>query len=73
VAPDPRHPLRRARHRARLTGAQLAAKSGVSARAIHAIEMRKTRPRQDVKRRLCRALGVQWSERDGIFPREERR
>ncbi len=45
----------------------LAEKSGVSARTIHAIE--KGRPcRQATKRKILRTLGVPWELRDEYFP-----
>lgn len=45
----------------------LADKSGVSARTIHAIE--KGRPcRQATKRKILRTLGVPWDLREEYFP-----
>lgn len=60
--------IRAARQALGWTQNELAAKAGISARTIHAIE--KGRPcRQATKRRLLSALGVPWEMREDYFPR----
>ncbi len=60
--------IRAARQALGWTQNELAAKAGISARTIHAIE--KGRPcRQATKRRILNALGVPWELRDEYFPR----
>ncbi len=60
--------IRAARQALGWTQNELAAKAGVSARTIHAIE--KGRPcRQATKRRILHALGVPWELRTDYFPR----
>ncbi len=60
--------IRAARQALGWTQNELAAKAGISARTIHAIE--KGRPcRQATKRRLLTALGVPWEMREDYFPR----
>ena len=59
--------IRAARQALGWTQNELAAKAGVSARTIHAIE--KGRPcRQATKRRILGALGVPWEMRGEYFP-----
>ena len=58
--------IRAARQARGLTQNELATRSGVSARTIHAVE--KGRPcRQATKRQLLNALGVPWALRDEYF------
>ena len=60
--------IRAARQALGWTQNELAAKAGISARTIHAIE--KGRPcRQATKRRILNALGVPWELRDEYFSR----
>ena len=60
--------IRAARQALGWTQNELAAKAGISARTIHAIE--KGRPcRQATKRRILNALGVPWELRDEYFAR----
>ena len=60
--------IRAARQALGWTQNELAAKAGISARTIHAIE--KGRPcRQATKRRILHALGVPWELRNEYFPR----
>jgi transcriptional regulator with XRE-family HTH domain len=60
--------IRAARQALGWTQNELAAKAGISARTIHAIE--KGRPcRQATKRRILNALGVPWDLRDEYFAR----
>jgi transcriptional regulator with XRE-family HTH domain len=60
--------IRAARQALGLTQNELAAKAGISARTIHAIE--KGRPcRQATKRRILHALGVPWDLRNEYFLR----
>jgi transcriptional regulator with XRE-family HTH domain len=60
--------IRAARQALGWTQNELAAKAGISARTIHAIE--KGRPcRQATKRRILNALGVPWDLRDEYFSR----
>ena len=59
--------IRAARQALGWTQNELAAKAGISARTIHAIE--KGRPcRQATKRRIMNALGVPWELRNEYFP-----
>jgi len=59
--------IRAARQALGWTQNELAAKAGISARTIHAIE--KGRPcRQATKRRILLALGVPWELRNEYFP-----
>ena len=59
--------IRAARQALGWTQNVLAAKAGISARTIHAIE--KGRPcRQATKRLIMNALGVPWQLRDEYFP-----
>ena len=59
--------IRAARQALGWTQNDLAARAGISARTIHAIE--KGRPcRQATKRKILRTLGVQWDLRDEYFP-----
>ena len=58
--------IRAARQALGWTQNELAAKAGISARTIHAIE--KGRPcRQATKRRILNALGVPWELRNDYF------
>ena len=60
--------IRAARQALGWTQNELAAKAGISARTIHAIE--KGRPcLQATKRLILKALGVQWDLRDEYFSR----
>jgi transcriptional regulator with XRE-family HTH domain len=60
--------IRAARQALGWTQNDLAAKAGISARTIHAIE--KGRPcRQATKRLILNALGVPWELRNEYFPR----
>jgi DNA-binding XRE family transcriptional regulator len=60
--------IRAARQALDWTQNELAAKAGISARTIHAIE--KGRPcRQATTRLILNALGVPWELRDEYFPR----
>jgi len=60
--------IRAARQAMGWTQNELAAKAGISARTIHAIE--KGRPcRQATKRLILNALGVPWELRDEYFAR----
>jgi transcriptional regulator with XRE-family HTH domain len=60
--------IRAARQALGWTQNELAAKAGISARTIHAIE--KGRPcRQATKRLILNALGVPWDLRDEYFAR----
>jgi len=60
--------IRAARQALGWTQNELAAKAGISARTIHAIE--KGRPcRQATKRRILNALSVPWDLRDEYFVR----
>ena len=60
--------IRAARQALGWTQNELAAKAGISARTIHAIE--KGRPcRQATKRRIMNALGVPWELREEYFQR----
>ena len=60
--------IRAARQALGWTQNDLAAKAGVSARTVHAIE--KGRPcRQATKRKILAALGVPWDQRDEYLPR----
>jgi len=60
--------IRAARQALGWTQNELAAKAGISARTIHAIE--KGRPcRQATKRLILNALGVPWELRDEYFSR----
>jgi transcriptional regulator with XRE-family HTH domain len=60
--------IRAARQAMGWTQNELAAKAGISARTIHAIE--KGRPcRQATKRRILNALGVPWDLRNEYFQR----
>jgi transcriptional regulator with XRE-family HTH domain len=60
--------IRAARQALGWTQNELAAKAGISARTIHAIE--KGRPcRQATKRLILNALGVPWDLRDEYFSR----
>jgi len=60
--------IRAARQALGWTQNELAAKAGISARTIHAIE--KGRPcRQATKRRILSALGVPWELRNEYFSR----
>jgi transcriptional regulator with XRE-family HTH domain len=60
--------IRAARQALGWTQNELAEKSGVSARTIHAVE--KGRPcRQATKRKVLQALGVPWDLRDEYLPR----
>jgi len=60
--------IRAARQALGWTQNELAAKAGISARTIHAIE--KGRPcRQATKRRILHALGVPWELRNEYFLR----
>jgi len=60
--------IRAARQALGWTQNELAARAGISARTIHAIE--KGRPcRQATKRRILLALGVPWGLRNEYFPR----
>jgi transcriptional regulator with XRE-family HTH domain len=59
--------IRAARQALGWTQNELAARAGISARTIHAIE--KGRPcRQATKRRIMNALGVPWELRNEYFP-----
>lgn len=59
--------IRAARQALGWTQHELAAKAGISARTIHAIE--KGRPcRQATKRLIMNALGVPWQLRNEYFP-----
>ena len=59
--------IRAARQAMGWTQSDLADRSGVSARTIHAIE--KGRPcRQATKRKILRTLGVPWDMREEYFP-----
>ena len=59
--------IRAARQALGWTQNELAAKAGISARTIHAIE--KGRPcRQATKRLIMNALGVPWDLRNEYFP-----
>ena len=59
--------IRAARQLRGWTQNDLADKSGISARTIHAIE--KGRPcRQATKRKILRTLGVPWELRHDYFP-----
>jgi DNA-binding XRE family transcriptional regulator len=59
--------IRAARQALGWTQNELAAKAGISARTIHAIE--KGRPcRQATKRLIMNALGVPWQLRNEYFP-----
>ena len=63
--------IRAARQALGWTQNELAAKAGISARTIHAIE--KGRPcRQATKRRILNALGVPWELRNEYFQRIHR-
>ena len=60
--------IRAARQALGWTQNELAARAGISAHTIHAIE--KGRPyRQATKRRILHALGVPWELRNEYFPR----
>jgi len=60
--------IRAARQAQGWTQNDLAARAGISARTVHAIE--KGRPcRQATKRKLLTALGVPWDLRGDYFPR----
>ncbi len=62
--------IRAARQAVGWTQTELADKSGVSPRTVHAVE--KGRPcRQSTKRRLLAALGVPWELREEYFPRAQ--
>ena len=59
--------IRAARQALGWTQNDLAAKAGVSARTVHAIE--KGRPcRQATKRKILLTLGVPWEHREEYFP-----
>ena len=59
--------IRAARQALGWTQNDLAAKAGVSARTVHAIE--KGRPcRQATKRKILLTLGVPWALREEYFP-----
>ncbi len=60
--------IRAARQAMGWTQNDLAEKSGVSARTIHAIEKGRA-CRQATKRKILRTLGVPWELRDEYFPR----
>jgi transcriptional regulator with XRE-family HTH domain len=63
--------IRAARQALGWTQNELAARAGISARTIHAIE--KGRPcRQATKRRILNALGVPWELRNEYFPSARR-
>ena len=63
--------IRAARQALGWTQNELAARAGISARTIHAIE--KGRPcRQATKRLILNALGVPWELRNEYFPRAHR-
>ena len=59
--------IRAARQAHGWTQNELAERSGVSARTIHAVE-KGTRCRQATKRQILNALGVPWEFRDDYFP-----
>ena len=60
--------IRAARQALGWTQTELAARAGISARTIHAVE--KGRPcRQATKRRILTALGVPWELRYEYFPK----
>jgi len=59
--------IRAARQALGWTQNDLADRSGISARTIHAVE--KGRPcRQATKRKILRTLGVPWEMREEYFP-----
>ena len=58
--------IRAARQARGLTQNELATRSGVSARTIHAVE-KGSRCRQATKRQLLNALGVPWDLREEYF------
>lgn len=59
--------IRAARQAHGWTQNELAERSGVSARTIHAVE-KGTRCRQATKRQILSALGVPWEYRNDYFP-----
>jgi transcriptional regulator with XRE-family HTH domain len=59
--------IRAARQALGWTQTDLAVKSGVSARTIHAVEKGRV-CRQATKRRILNALGVPWEMREEYFP-----
>lgn len=59
--------IRRARG---LTQYRLASRARVAPETVSNIE-RGIQPRQDTKRKLLRALGMEWSDRDSVFPKVE--
>ena len=63
--------IRAARQARGWTQTELARKSGVSARTIHAVENGKS-CRQTTKRRLLNALGVPWELRHEYFTSDMR-
>ena len=60
--------IRAARQARGWTQNELAHKSGISARTIHAVEKGRA-CRQATKRRILNALGVPWDLRYDYFPR----
>lgn len=60
--------LRHYRREAGLSQVQLARASRVSVRTILYTEKALTKPRQDVKRRLLKALGLSFADVEKVFP-----
>ena len=60
--------IRAARQALGWTQNELADKSGISARTIHAVEKGQA-CRQATKRKILNALGVPWMVREEYFPR----
>ena len=63
--------LREIRREQGLSQAKLAFWSGVAARTIWYIEQGTT-PRHPAQRRLCIALGIPFSDRQRVFPAQEK-
>ena len=67
------HPLRLYRENRLLTQRQLASRAKVSERCINDIEnCRRGWVRQDIKRKLLKALHIPFSRREEVFPSETR-
>lgn len=61
------HPLHKARHAAGFTQQQLADKSQVSLRCICYTERYNGAPNYGTRRKLLKALGIEWSRHTEIF------
>lgn len=59
--------VREIRRERRLTQAQLAQRAGLALRTIHSVE-HGAPCRLDTKRKVLRALGLRFEDRDWVFP-----